>query len=249
VPLVYLAALAFPEAPHPDWMRRFADGLRAAQTAFGCHLIGGDTDRAPGPISIGITAIGKVPRGQMIRRAGARPGDTVFITGTIGDAALGLGVRSDADAVKSWPIDAAARRYLQDRYLRPQPRLGLRRALLAHATAAMDVSDGLAKDFDRLCRASGVAGRMDVTAVPFSAAARQVLAVDATWLARSISAGDDYEILCTVPAAAAAAFATDAAADGMTVTRIGDVAEGAGTMLVGTNGQLLKLARSGWDHF
>lgn len=248
-PLVYLAALSFPDAPGDDWMRRFADGLRAAQTAFGCHLIGGDTDRAAGPISIGITAVGTVPHGQMVRRTGAEPGDAVFVTGTIGDAALGLLVRSQAEVAQTWPIAEAARAHVLDRYLRPQPRLGLRRALLAHATAAMDLSDGLAKDFDRMCRASGVAGRIEAAAVPLSLPASAVIAADGTWHGRLLSAGDDYEILCTVPAGVASAFQAMAAADGVTVTRVGDVAAGAGAVIAGADGTPVKFARSGWDHF
>ncbi|HUS97508.1 MAG TPA: thiamine-phosphate kinase, partial [Hyphomicrobiaceae bacterium] len=118
-PLAYLLAISFPEKPSGDWLRAFTAGLDRAQREFGCVLIGGDTDRAPGPLSIAVTAIGEAPAGRMIRRGGAMPGDLLFVSGTLGDAATGLMLRSGSESTKNWPIDAAARYALIDRYLRP----------------------------------------------------------------------------------------------------------------------------------
>src|SRR6185295_12561251 len=121
-----------------------------AQQQFGCHLMGGDTDRRPGPVTITITAIGSVPRGRMVRRDTARPGDALFVSGTLGDAALGLLIRRNARLAATWGLSAAHGEHLRRRYLRPEPRLGLGGPLREHASAAMDISDGLAKDLGRL---------------------------------------------------------------------------------------------------
>ena len=167
-PLGYLMALSFPQPPAHAWMSRFADGLRAAQQAFGCHLMGGDTDRRPGPLTISITMIGSVPTGRMIQRATAKPGDRLFVSGTIGDAALGLLLARDPAQAANWKLSPAETEHLLSRYRRPAPRLALAPVLLAHAGAAMDLSDGLVKDLDRMLRASGTSGRLDAARVPLS---------------------------------------------------------------------------------
>ena len=248
-PIAYLLALSFPQAPAAAWLRGFADGLRDAQAAFGCHLIGGDTDRAPGPLSITVTVLGEVPAGRMVRRATARAGDRIFVSGTIGDSGLGLHARTNDFARRFWPIDAQERAFLSRRYLRPEPRLKLGEALRTHASAAMDVSDGLAKDLDRMARASGVAAVLDASQVPLSDAARKIVAQVAEWRLRVLTAGDDYEVLCAVPPDHAAAFASAAAHAGVPVAPIGHCAPGHGLQVVGPDGQPVQLDRGGWDHF
>src|SRR6478752_7271363 len=150
-PLGYLMALSFPDAPTADWLARFAAGLQAAQDSFGCHLLGGDTDRRPGPLTITISIIGEVEVGRMVRRGTARSGETLFVSGSLGDAALGLALRKNSRLADLWGLPPAEAEHLRRRYLRPQPRLGLGPALREHASAAMDVSDGLAKDLARIC--------------------------------------------------------------------------------------------------
>ena len=196
-PLGYLMALSFPAPPTTGWMTGFVEGLRAAQTRFGCHLLGGDTDRRPGPLTISITAIGTVPRGRMVPRTTAQAGDALFVSGTIGDAGLGLELLQNAGLGKAWGLSDAAANSLRRRYRRPEPRLALAPALRHYASAAMDVSDGLIKDLDRMLRASGVAGRLVAAEVPLSDAARAVLARTPERLSRLLTAGDDYEILCS----------------------------------------------------
>ena len=124
-PAAYVMALAFPEQPEPEWLRAFSHGLAEAQAAFGIKLAGGDTDRRPGPLAITITAFGYVPAGRMVRRATAGPGDSIFVSGTIGDSALGLQLRRDAELAARWGLDQAAAQALIARYLRPEPRVAL----------------------------------------------------------------------------------------------------------------------------
>jgi thiamine-monophosphate kinase len=165
-PLGFLLALALPREIGPAWLEAFSRGLGDDAELFRCPLLGGDTDCTTGPLTISIAAIGAVPHGKMVRRSGARPGDRVVVTGTIGDATLGLLLRRDPTMADRWGLDRAQRDYLKSRYLLPQPRNTLVEALREYATAAMDVSDGLADDLAKLCRASGVMADVDVGRVP-----------------------------------------------------------------------------------
>jgi thiamine-monophosphate kinase len=252
-PVGYLMALSFPEAPTRRWLLDFAAGLKDAQTHFGCRLLGGDTDRRPGPITVSITAIGSVPQGGMVRRGTARPGDVLFVSGSIGDAALGLALARDPGLAAAWGLSPAEAEALIQRYRRPEPRLALGPALRRHASAAMDVSDGLVKDLDRMLRASGVAARLAAADVPLSAAAREFLmhAPDQSEqrLAQLITAGDDYEVLAAVPAARAAAFRAAAAGAKIQVTEVGSVGVGSGLRIEGPDGAPLPTDLTGWDHF
>ena len=250
-PFGYLMALSFPNAPRVDWMRRFASGLRIAQTTFGCHLMGGDTDRRPGPLTISITLIGTVPEGRMVPRTTALPGSKLFVSGTIGDAALGLALLREPGRAATWGLSQLEIDALVRRYRRPEPRLALAPALRQCACAAMDISDGLIKDLERMLRTSGVAGRLRVDAVPLSGPARRVVTQAPEWLERLITAGDDFEVLAAVPPAKAAGFRTVAAAAGVVVAEIGALQAGPPALTIeGTDGNPLPLpARKGWDHF
>ncbi|MEE8579266.1 MAG: thiamine-phosphate kinase, partial [Hyphomicrobium sp.] len=174
-PLAYLMTLALPEAPERGWFTAFSDGLRRAQEAFGCTLAGGDTDRTPNELSVSITAFGTIPAGAIVRRSCARPGDHVYVSGTIGDATLGLKQRRDASLGLRCGLDKAGRDHLDARYCMPVPPVGIARVVRACACAAMDISDGLVKDFSRLCRASGTGGRIEAARVPLSSPARTVV--------------------------------------------------------------------------
>jgi thiamine-monophosphate kinase len=252
-PIGYLMALSFPETPSRRWLTAFAAGLMQAQGRFGCHLLGGDTDRRPGPLTVSITAIGSVPQGQMVRRTTAQAGCALLVSGTIGDAALGLALAKDPALAAAWGLSEAEAAHLIGRYRRPQPRLALSPLLRQYAVAAMDLSDGLVKDLDRMLRSSGVAGSLSAVDVPLSAAARKVVAsapdTSDRHLAHLITAGDDYEVLAAVPAARAAEFRSAAAAAAVPVAEIGRLSRGAGLLVEGTGGKPLPLDRTGWDHF
>jgi thiamine-monophosphate kinase len=222
-PAGFLLSLALPQAIGEPWLEAFARGLGADAHAYGCALLGGDTVRTTGPVTISITAFGTLPRDTMVGRVGARPGDLVVVTGTIGDGALGLLVRRDSDTARRWQLDDGQRDHLIERYLLPQPRNALAEALRLNASAAMDVSDGLAGDLRKLCAASGVAADIEVARVPLSDAARQALASDPSLVETALTGGDDYEVVATVPAGARDALMAQAKAAGVPLTEIGIV--------------------------
>lgn len=253
-PLAYLMALSFPEAPTRAWMAKFVAGLGAIQSQFGCTLIGGDTDRAPGPLSIALTLIGQVPTGQMVRRATARAGDAIFVSGTLGDSGLGLRLHAEAREGRRtlqdrWKLADPDVAFLIDRYLRPTPQLQLISALRQHATAAMDISDGLIKDLTRMCNASGVGAHVDSSAIAFSKPALKVLAIEPEAFSTIISAGDDYQILAAVPAAAKATFTQKTRQTPAPMHCVGAFSEDGRVVVSRSDGTEILFDRTGWDHF
>ncbi len=247
-PVAYTLALSFAQAPKASWLEAFAEGLRQAQSAFGCVLIGGDTDRAPGPVSIAVTVFGEVPCGRMVERGTARAGDHVFVSGTLGDAAAGLELRQ---GTFEGTLARADRDYLLDRYLRPQPRLGLRSALRGYARAAMDISDGLSKDLGRMCRAAGIGAEVRLADIPLSDALDRISAVahDPAAVTKRISAGDDYEILCAVPPEVCDTFVAAARAGRVPVKNIGRFVDGDTHKLLDGSGTPVPWGAEGYDHF
>jgi thiamine-monophosphate kinase len=184
----------------------------------------------------------------MVRRAGAQAGDHVFVSGTIGDAALGLLIRRGEAA--SWNLDAAMSDDLVARYRLPQPRNALAEAVRTHASAAMDVSDGLAADLAKLCRVSNASADIEVARVPLSDAARHVLGADAALIEPILTGGEDYEILCAVAPAKAQAFTDAAKAANVPVTDIGRIVAGDATpRFLDTKGEVVRFSRPGYSHF
>src|SRR6202040_2338678 len=205
-PAGFVLTLAL-RAADETWLTAFARGLGEDASRFGCPLLGGDTVSTPGPLMISITAFGRVAEGKMVHRSGAKPGDRVVVTGTIGDAALGLDLLKGGAAATALADDAAARAMLVEHYRVPQPRNALANAVRDHASAAMDVSDGLAGDLAKLCAASGVSAVIDAQSIPLSVPAATLLARGAIGIAAIVSGGDDYEILCAIPESSLEAFA------------------------------------------
>ena len=249
-PLGFLLTLALPEEVGDAWLAPFARGLGADVQAFGCPLLGGDTDRTGGPITISIAVIGAVPQGRMVRRAGAQAGDRVVVTGTIGDAALGLRLRRDTSAAQRWGLTPEQHNHLEARYLVPEPRTAIAEILRAHASAAMDVSDGLAGDLGKLCRASSVAAEIAVARVPLSDGARAALAEEPALIETILTGGDDYEVVACVPAGKVETLRGQASAAGVAVTEIGAVTAGQGTArFLDRDGQPLVFRRPSFSHF
>jgi thiamine-monophosphate kinase len=233
-----------------SWLRPFADALGEDARTFACPLLGGDTVSTPGPQMISITAFGRVPKGRMVGRTGARPGDRILVTGTIGDAALGLGLLTGGEVAGALASDPAARDFLVSRYRVPQPRNALAGAVREHATAAMDVSDGLAGDLAKLCAASGVSASVDVPSMPLSAAAAGLIARNAVDVETLLAGGDDYEVLCTVPATRSEALIAEGRATGLSVTAIGTIVVGhERPRFLDGQGQVLALNRLSYSHF
>jgi thiamine-monophosphate kinase len=243
-PLGFLLSLALPKETDEQWLEAFAQGLRGDAVLFDCPLFGGDTDRTPGPTTVSIAMFGSVPKGSMVRRAGAKAGDCVFVTGTVGDGALGVMARKGKD----WKLTEEQRQHLVSRYLLPQPRNALADAVRTHASAAMDVSDGLVGDLAKLCRASGVAADIQVARVPLSDAAKAVIASEPSMLEAALTGGDDYEIVCTVAAAKADSFRAAAKAAKVAVTEIGEITAGEGVRFL-ASGQALTFKRTSFSHF
>ena len=249
-PIGFLLTLALPKEVGDAWLTSFARGLGADADVFGCPLLGGDTVRTPGPVTISVAVFGAVPHGKTIRRAGAKPGDRVVVTGTIGDAALGLLLRRDAAAAERWGLTRDQRDHLAARYLVPEPRSAIAAFLGSYATAAMDVSDGLAGDLAKLCRVSGVAAEIAVARVPLSDAARIAVAKEPALIETVIAGGDDYEVLACVPAEKVEALRRQASAAGVAVTEIGTVKAGEGeARFLGADGKPLVLAQTSYSHF
>ena len=204
----------------------------------------------PGPLMISITAFGRLPQGKMVHRAGAKAGDRVFVTGTIGDAALGLDVLRGGPVAAALADDTAGRDFLAARYRVPQPRNALAKAVRSYASAAMDVSDGLAGDLAKLCAASGVTAVINVPSIPLSPAAAGLLARKAIGIETLVAGGDDYELLCAVPGDRADAFLRDARQAKVAVTAIGGLIAGLSPpSFLDGQGRELALKRLSYSHF
>jgi thiamine-monophosphate kinase len=248
-PAGFVLTLALRDADEA-WLTAFARGLGEDAGLFGCPLLGGDTVSTPGPPMISITAFGRVPKDKMVRRSGAKPGDRVVVTGTIGDAMLGLDILKGGAATAAIAGDAAALEMLIGRYRIPQPRCALAAAIREYANAAMDVSDGLAGDLAKLCAASGVSAVIDAPSIPLSAPAAALLAREAVDLEALVSGGDDYEILCAVPESHLKAFVKAADLAGVVVSSIGTVIAGASApRLLDGEGREIALNRLSYSHF
>lgn len=253
-PRACLLAIAVPRAwcaeRRDGWIAGLAAGIAVQQAAFGCVLVGGDTVSTPGPLTISLTAFGTAAAEGVLRRSGATAGETVWVSGTIGDATLGLKVLTGA--LEGLPVaDAAA---LVERYRTPSPRVALGRALAGLATSCADVSDGLVADLGHICAASGVDATLDAVGVPLSPAAAALVAADPALLPALLCGGDDYELVFTAPASRAKEIETVASVAGVPVTPIGRVSAPPGrpagaVAVVDPSGAFMVLPESGWRHF
>jgi thiamine-monophosphate kinase len=235
-PLWATLALTIPTAD-PDWVREFVHGLSAALLPAGTALVGGDTTR--GPLSASVQIVGSLPPGTALTRHGARPGDLVCVSGTLGDAAAGLALWPPG------PHPASARETLLERFRRPQPRLALGQRLRGLASSCIDVSDGLLAEAGHLARRSGCRLVLEAARLPLSAALRAVFP-EREALEFALTGGDDYELCFTLPSSALAAL-TDPGLP--PITPIGRVETGSGVDVLGPDGAPMARARPGFDHF
>lgn len=243
-PVAYTLNIALPSTLEDDWLERFTAGLAADQQRFGIALAGGDSVSTPGPVTLTITAFGEVAAGAALRRSGARAGDLVYVSGTIGDGALGLKIlRGHVAGLAQAHKDA-----LIERYRRPQPRTacGPRLAGLAHA--AIDVSDGLAADLGHIAEVSGVAAVIEAASVPLSTAAAAALELDPDLRDAILGGGDDYELLFTAPPGAGGPIASLAAKLCLPLTAIGRIESGRGVRVVDAGGATIALRVAGYTH-
>jgi thiamine-monophosphate kinase len=243
-PRAYLVASALPKSRDDEWVRRFSEGLGEDQRRFGVTLLGGDSTSTPGPIALTLTAIGEVAEGGEIRRAGAQPGDRVWVSGTIGDAFLGLKVLRGGYAQLA-PEHRAA---LVARFQLPDPRTELGPRLAGVARAMIDVSDGLLADLGHICEVSRVSAEVELDQLPLSPAARAVVDLDSAQHKLLATGGDDYELLFTAPPEAGAEIANLAHSLGLPITEIGAIAAGEGVRLL-DGGKPLAIKTAGWRHF
>ena len=246
-PAGFLLSLALPEGWTEDWLADFASGLGEAARDFSCPLLGGDTVKARGALTLSVTAVGQVPAGRMVRRTTAREGDVICVTGAIGDAALGLRLRSAPAWAERLSSDEAA--FLADRYLHPQPRYPVAAALRTHARAAMDVSDGLAGDLAKMMRASGVTAIIETDQVPLSPAVRGAIQADPGLIDLALTGGDDYEILCTLPEKSLDSFLKEADSVGVALSVIGRVVAGDGLPVFRTQDSERRFDVGSYSHF
>ena len=239
-PLSYLLALARPKKIADEWLAEFCAGLAADNAAFAIALLGGDTVSTPGPLTLSLTAIGEVPRGAALLRSGAEPGDDIWVSGTLGDAALGLKVlRGELEPTED------ARAGLIERYRLPRPRLALGQALRGIASAAIDISDGLVADLGHILETSGVGAELNADALPLSPIARDLPgARDA-----ALAGGDDYELLFTAPQERRAEIKALSRRLDLPLMRIGAIRAGSRLRILDAEGQAVEPPSKGWQHF
>jgi thiamine-monophosphate kinase len=243
-PYAYLLALALPDWPDAAWLKRFAGGLAADQTEFGVTLAGGDTVRTPGPLTVTITMIGHVPSGTLVRRNGAKPGDRVLVTGTVGDAGGGLELLEAGRAVDhDWQAE------LISRYRVPEPRPAFGRKLRGLASASLDVSDGLMADLAHMADVSQVRIEIAADRVPLSKALLHLRGDRKSAAPAAVSSGDDYEIVFSLPPGRLEAVQSIAVETATHVTEIGRVMAGEGVVLLDVDGTEIALSQTGYTHF
>jgi thiamine-monophosphate kinase len=243
-PVAYTLNIALPSSVDDEWLEAFVAGLAADQAEYGVSLAGGDSVSTPGPVTLTITAFGEIPPGKAVRRSGARVGDTIFVSGTIGDGALGLkAVRGELAAV---PSDDSE--YLTDRYRLPRPRTALGPNLPGLANAAIDVSDGLIGDLGHITDQSAVAAVVEAASIPLSRAAAAALERNPGLRQAILAGGDDYELLFTAPGEAADRIAAIATEIGLPITAIGRIEAGRGVRVRDETGAEIALATTGFVH-
>ena len=238
-PLAFFLALTLPEADEP-WLESFSRGLFDSAERYGCVLAGGDTTR--GPLAVSVTVIGEVSTGQALTRSGAREGDSIYVSGTVGDGAAALALINQQLTVSQ---DMAA--YLLARYYTPEPQFKIAQLVNDMASACLDISDGLLADLAHICTASAVGANLALECIPTSAALKSCATQEQQyhW---ALSGGDDYQLCFTVPRANEAALQKRVSESDLTVTKIGQIVKGEGVHCT-LHGQPYQQTLRGYQHF
>lgn len=244
-PYAIMLAAVFPDTIREEWIAGFARGLSEDCREFGIYLIGGDTTATSGPLTLSLTAVGLVGQGKEMRRSGAQAGDFVCVSGTLGDAALGLNIALG----KLDGLPGEARDFLLDRYRIPQPRIDLSLGLGDCVTAGMDLSDGLPGDVRHLCEASGLGVEIDIDALPLSSFAQDVVNAYPDFWSVVADGGDDYELLLTISPVKMKKAETIAARLGLRLTKIGVMTDAPDITFHRGSGEDVSLLLSGYQHF
>jgi thiamine-monophosphate kinase len=252
-PLGYLLTLVRPAATSEDWLQRFVHGLAADQRTFGIGLLGGDTVSTAGPLVLSLTALGQVANGQALRRQGATPGEILYVSGTIGDAALGLALVRNSDTYDATDdlagLSRADTNDLVARLQCPEPRLALGQALIGIASSAVDISDGLIGDLDHIASVSEVGFELDLSAIPVSPAAARIIGNTEMAKLKLLTGGEDYELAFTVPASKSRKIKDIARKLDLSLTPIGKVVSGTTVKVSGLDGAPLPIIHGGFSHF
>lgn len=245
-PLGYLLGAGFDRRVGERWIEAFCDGLAADQEIYGIRLLGGDTIATSAGSFFCVTAIGTVPSGKMVMRSGGQPGDALYVSGVIGSASAGLAILGAASSPWTGLADGVKAR-LVDRYRLPEPAMALAPVLRAHASAAMDISDGLVGDCDKLTAASRCSAVINARAVPIDPDLIQE-AVEPDVLAGLFTGGDDYQILAAIPTSQETPFCDAAAAAGVAVSKIGRLVAGTGPATILLDGEAMDLPARSYVH-
>ncbi len=263
-PYGYFLALMLPKTVNEDWIKAFASGLQGDQNEFGITLLGGDTVATGGALSMSITAMGFVPAGKALKRSGAKAGDDIYVTGTIGDAAIGLRIvsggtlppsalcaASPAKSSYSTPPrpHANAEEYLIERYRLPQPRVKFGQLLQGIATSCIDISDGLMQDLGHIAECSNVGATIDWNKIPLSEAAKRILPEIPNHYEAIAAGGDDYELLFTTASSDAETLNKLAERSNVKITFIGKIQMDGDVKLLHDSGKEINLGKKGFKHF
>ena len=249
-PIAVMLGIAFPKAPEPNWAKAFCIGLNETMENYDLQIIGGDTTGTKGPLVISVTIIGQIASGKMVKRSGAKSGDYIIVSGTLGDAALGYQLHKLKNEEKCFELSESEKKELIQRYLKPTPRCELAALLKEHASSAMDISDGLVADLEKLTSASNIGANINIDDLPLSGPARKVLEGRLELKNQSIGWGDDYEILATISPENSDEFRMAAERLGIKVTKIGEcVPRQNGITYTSKNGEKLSLTGQIFQHF
>lgn len=249
-PLSFMLGIAFPEAPEVKWAESFTKGLQLTMQKFDLSLLGGDTTGTKGPLVVSITIFGQIEKGRMVKRSGGNIGDQIYVSGTLGDAALGFKLRAAKEETKSWSLTNEEKAELLEKYLKPTPRCALSKLIKEYASSSMDLSDGLVADLEKLCAAAKRGAVIDYDQIPLSKSAQKLFYEDKVLKSHCLRWGDDYEILCTIPQKDKAAFEKALREIKIHMTNIGRIESiEHGVIYRNENGDELSLKGQKFSHF